>query len=247
VSQALAPARRPAPYPWDVETICPLLTLGGDPRAVSATADPAHRCAASGSLSTIDRDHQVRFCLSVGYEACDRYRTHVEQVGPVGAAWGPAAPDATFGSTRVVVESAPRTVIPSRPRRLGTAALMVIVLLGIGAAVAWAGLGGLEGLEGLLGPDASPSPSAAASPSATSEPSRTPRPSASPTAAPTPTPTPAPTPIPAATPVTYIVQSGDTLNAIAARYGTTAQAIMDANGLTSDVIHPGQVLIIPVP
>jgi LysM repeat protein len=47
--------------------------------------------------------------------------------------------------------------------------------------------------------------------------------------------------------VTYIVQSGDTLNAIAARFGTTVQAIMDANGLTSDEILIGQVLIIPVP
>jgi len=47
--------------------------------------------------------------------------------------------------------------------------------------------------------------------------------------------------------VTYIVQSGDTLNSIAARFGTTAQAIREANGLTSDLIHPGQVLIIPPP
>jgi N-acetylmuramoyl-L-alanine amidase len=47
--------------------------------------------------------------------------------------------------------------------------------------------------------------------------------------------------------VTYVVQSGDTLNAIGARYGTTAQAIMAANGLTSEIIQVGQVLIIPVP
>ncbi|MGH2462907.1 MAG: LysM peptidoglycan-binding domain-containing protein, partial [Candidatus Limnocylindria bacterium] len=161
----------------------------------------------------------------------------------VGATWGPAAPDATFGSTRLVVEAAPRTVIPSRPRRVGAAALIVLLLLGVGAAVAWVGLGGLQDL---LGPGASPSPSAMPSPSATSEPSGTATPSASPTTPASPTPTPGPTPTPAPTPVTYIVQSGDTLNAIAARFGTTAQAIMDANGLTSDLIHPGQVLIIPV-
>ena len=59
-------------------------------------------------------------------------------------------------------------------------------------------------------------------------------------------PTAAPTPTPAPTPITYIVQSGDTLNEIAARFGTTSQAIMDANGLTSDIIQVGQVLIIPV-
>lgn len=229
-----------APYPWGVETICPLLTLSGNARAVSASPDPAHRCAASGSFSSIDRDHQARFCLSGGYEGCDRYRAHVEQFGPIGPGWGPAAPDATFGSTRLVLEAAPRTVIPSRTRSLGTAILIVALLIGVGAAVAWAGLGGLETL---LGPGAAPSPSATDAPSASPEPSGTPLPSPALTAAPTPRPTPTPAP----TPVTYIVQQGDTLNVIAARYGTTAQAIMDANGLTSDVIHPGQVLIIPVP
>ena len=222
-----------------METICPLLTLGGDPRAVSAIADPVHRCAAGGSLSTIDRDHQVRFCLGGGYEGCTRYRTHVEVVGPVGPTWGPAAPDATFGSTRVVLEAAPRAIIPARSRRVGTAALIVILLIGTGAAVAWVGLRGLQGL--VSPPDASPSPSVAVSPSPSPEPSGTASPPASPTATPEPTPTPAPTP------VTYIVQSGDTLNAIAARFGTTAQAIRDANGITGDLIHPGQVLIIPVP
>lgn len=225
-----------------METICPLLTLGGNARAVSASPDPAHRCAASGSFSSIDREHQARFCLSGGYEGCDRYRAHVEQFGPIGPAWGPAAPDATFGSTRLVVEAAPRSVIPSRTRSLATAILIVVLLIGVGAAVAWAGLGGLETL---LGPGAAPSPSATAS--ATSEPSGTPQPSVAATAAPTPGPTPGPTPAPAPTPVTYIVQQGDTLNAIAAQFGTTAEAIMAANGLTSDVIHPGQVLIIPVP
>jgi LysM repeat protein len=226
-----------------VETICPLLTLGGSSRAVSASADPAHRCAASGAFSAIDREHQVRFCLSGGYEGCDRYRAHVEQLGPVGATWGLAAPDATFGSTRLVVEAAPRSVIPSRTRSLGTAVLIVALLIGIGAAVAWSALGGLESL---LGPGATSSPSPMASPGSP-EPSRTPRPSVAASPAPMPTSTPGPAPTSAPTPVTYIVQEGDTLNAIAAQYGTTAQAIMDANGLSSDVIHPGQVLIIPVP
>lgn len=228
-----------------METICPLLTLAGDPRAVSAVADPAHRCAASGSLSTIDREHQVRFCLGGGYEGCTRYQTHVEEVGPVGPTWGPAAPDATYGSTRVVLEAAPRAIIPARTRGLGTAALVVILLIGLGAAVAWFGLRGLQAL--VSQPDTSPSPSVTVSASPSPEPSETGSPLASPTATPEPTPPPAPTPTPAPTPVTYIVQQGDTLNAIATRFGTTAQAIRDANGITGDIIHPGQVLIIPVP
>jgi LysM repeat protein len=43
----------------------------------------------------------------------------------------------------------------------------------------------------------------------------------------------------------YTVQSGDTLFSIATRYGTTVQAIIYANGLASDFIYAGQVLVIP--
>lgn len=42
----------------------------------------------------------------------------------------------------------------------------------------------------------------------------------------------------------YIVKSGDTLSKIAARYGTSAAAIMSRNGLTSSTIYPGQKLTI---
>lgn len=228
-----------------METICPLLTLGGDARAVSATSDPGHRCAASGTLSAIDREHQLRFCLGGAFESCERYRTHVELIGPVGPTWGPAAPDATFSSTRMVLESAPRTVISGRSRRARTAAAGVVLLLISGVALAWVGL---DGLGSLLGPpDASSSPSASTSPAATAVPSDRGTPGASPTDVPSPAPTLAPTPAPAPTPVTYIVQAGDTLNAIAARFGTTAPAIMQANGLTSEIIQVGQVLIIPAP
>jgi hypothetical protein len=44
---------------------------------------------------------------------------------------------------------------------------------------------------------------------------------------------------------TYTVQSGDTLNEIANRFGTTVSALKDANNLTSDMIRVGQVLSIP--
>jgi LysM repeat protein len=52
--------------------------------------------------------------------------------------------------------------------------------------------------------------------------------------------------VPQATPRSYVVQEGDTLSAIAARFGTTVGAIQAANGLgQSDLINVGQVLIIP--
>lgn len=43
----------------------------------------------------------------------------------------------------------------------------------------------------------------------------------------------------------YVVQPGDTLYSIAARFGTSVQVIMNINSLTSTVIYPGQVLLIP--
>jgi uncharacterized protein YoxC len=45
---------------------------------------------------------------------------------------------------------------------------------------------------------------------------------------------------------THTVQAGDTLASIAAKYGTTAQAIVQANGLVdADHIQVGQQLVIP--
>ncbi|HON43594.1 MAG TPA: LysM peptidoglycan-binding domain-containing protein, partial [Bacillota bacterium] len=48
-----------------------------------------------------------------------------------------------------------------------------------------------------------------------------------------------------AIPATLIVQPGDTLFLIARRYGTTVQALMSANNLTSTNIYVGQRLRIP--
>jgi LysM repeat protein len=99
---------------------------------------------------------------------------------------------------------------------------------------------------------AAASPSAASSsPAATKKPAATPVPTRVPA---TPAPTPASTPARTATPtpaasgsyVSYTVKSGDTLSAIAAKYQTTVQAILDANGIrATDYLRIGQVLRIP--
>lgn len=227
-----------------VETICPLLTLAGNARVVAASPDAAHRCAAGASLAPVERAHQTRFCLGGGYETCERFRTHVAEHGPVGPTWAATAPDATFVSTRVVVESTPRVTLAAPVRRGWLWAVIAVALVLAGIAVAMMGLGGFgPGSSPSPTADSSPSPLPSVAPSPSTEPSSTVEPS--PSVVPTPTPVVTPTPAPAATPVTYIVQAGDTLNSIAARFGTTAQAIMAANGLTSDLIHPGQVLVIP--
>jgi LysM repeat protein len=46
-------------------------------------------------------------------------------------------------------------------------------------------------------------------------------------------------------PGTYTVQPGDTLSEIALRFGTTTEALMQANGLNSTIIYAGQALVIP--
>ncbi len=64
----------------------------------------------------------------------------------------------------------------------------------------------------------------------------------------TPTRTPMPLPTATSTPevTVYIVRSGDTLGMIAAQFGITVEAIMQANGLTDYMIQVGQELLIPV-
>ncbi len=58
------------------------------------------------------------------------------------------------------------------------------------------------------------------------------------------TPSPAPTPIPLTGRI-YTVAPGDTLGAIARKFGITVQALREANGLTSDALAVGQQLQIP--
>lgn len=58
----------------------------------------------------------------------------------------------------------------------------------------------------------------------------------------------APAPAPASAPVsgTYVIQSGDNMSKIAAKFGVTLQAVLTANGLTkTSIIYTGRTLVIP--
>jgi LysM repeat protein len=61
---------------------------------------------------------------------------------------------------------------------------------------------------------------------------------------------PAGTPVPTrrTTAVSYTIKSGDSLSAIAANFGITTAALMQANGITNpNLVNIGQVIIIPPP
>ncbi|HRJ45616.1 MAG TPA: LysM peptidoglycan-binding domain-containing protein, partial [Caldilineaceae bacterium] len=67
-----------------------------------------------------------------------------------------------------------------------------------------------------------------------------------PTATPAATATPGPTPTPGMTPMTYTVQPGDSLSAIAARFGVDVYYLAKVNGIWNiHIIYVGQVLVIP--
>jgi LysM repeat protein len=89
-------------------------------------------------------------------------------------------------------------------------------------------------------PGLTPTPTPTATPTVTSTPTAT--------ATRTPTSTPEVTPSPQPTPVTYIIQPGDTLEDIAARFGVDVKSLAAANGITDpNLIYFGQELIIPAP
>lgn len=52
------------------------------------------------------------------------------------------------------------------------------------------------------------------------------------------------TPAPAVTPVTYVVQPKDNLYRIAIKFNTTVERLRQLNNLKTDIIQPGQVLIV---
>ena len=94
-----------------------------------------------------------------------------------------------------------------------------------------------------LTPTASLTATASATPTSSATPSITPTETFTPSI----TPTPAPTHTPHPATLVHVVQAGETLSSIAAQYGVTVEALMDANSLTdANLVVQGQRLFVSV-
>jgi LysM repeat protein len=118
--------------------------------------------------------------------------------------------------------------------RLVVALLVIAALVALGVPRPWQRADQNE--VAAVTPAAMDTPTPTATSTRTATPTSTPTPTVTSTAAPTPT------------PVIYVVQSGDTLLAIAIKYGTSVGALLQANDLGErQMIYAGQELVVVTP
>ena len=242
-----------------MDRVCPLLGLQGDRRTAVDGVDGGHRCHAEEPPTPLDRAQQARVCLTDAHERCERFLAHVARHD--GVRPGHSSLVDGLVSTRMVVAPEPAwRGIAGQARRARSAP---VALIGAGATVL--AIGSVALATGVLEVPADPGaatvstdPSAAPTTLLSARPTPSPALSPSPTPVMTPVPTPVPTPpttpVPTAPPPppqpppqqqTYTVQQGDTLAAIAQRFGTTVAALQSANGIEDpNEIFVGQVLVI---
>lgn len=238
-----------------MQRICPFLATDDDGRTVVDGFDARHRCRAEERSYPVGRTQQLTTCLQASHAACERYLAAIQSSGP--AAWPPPATDASFVQTRLVLDVDQAVTGRGPSVAIGLPGRWVAggLLAAAGVAAVASGVAGGLGLAARPAADTSPTPvaeSTATPITPTIGPAIGGLSSAAPTSSPRPLPTATPTPTieptvsTAPQPRTYVVRSGDTLNGIAARFGTTVEALQEANGLSSsDVILVGQVLVIP--
>lgn len=162
--------------------------------------------------------------------------------GPVAPVEAPAEPTSSGRYTIVAGDT-----ISGIADRFGVSTLSVLTANGLG----WSSIiypGQTIAIPGLVGPGTPADEPEVFVPVVATAPLEEPAvaPAPAPVAAePAPAPVPDPAPAPATT--TYTIASGDTIGSIAARFGISTQALLDANGLDwSAVIFSGHTLVVPV-
>jgi hypothetical protein len=222
---------------------CPyLVSSGGSWRAANPSRD--HRCGAMDPPTPQPTDKQRMHCLSADHVECPTFRAaRAARTATLAAGSDPALVDAADRRRRPLARTAPILLEPpglvdqvvrlQLDRAPGQIALIGLMVL----AFAVVALTRLSSGGGPTGSSAGPSSAAVigtASPRPTPRTTPTPDASASSSANPSPS-----------FRTTYKVKKGDTLAAIAGRFGTTAAKIKTLNGLKSNTLKVGQVLKIP--
>lgn len=232
--------------------ICPYLAAA-DGAWRSATSDREHRCGAVAPPAPLAAEKQRRLCLTADYGTCATFEA-ARAARPVAHLRPPTLPRPLARTMPLVLDHGRMSItVPAiRTDRSNGQALLVILMALAFAAIVVAKLTGGSAPAALVDPSSSPSAAASA---AGSSPAVTVRPTAAPTkpsgsaasttgsgsAAP-------PSAGQSAAPATrtYKVKAGDTLIGIAAKFGTTPQAITKLNGITDpSSLKVGQVLKIP--
>ena len=238
----------------ELPALCPYLaTTDGTWRSANPARE--HRCVAVTPPVPLAMDKQRRLCLVAGHEGCATYQAALAARPPYALA--------ALSRGRVIARTTPVVLdqtrfdlrIPAlRSDRVSGQALLVGLLALAFVAIL---ISRPSGNGGAAIADGSEVPSASTATLATPTPRSTPRPSAVPvvTARPVTSGQPVPTTSPSSsTPsaqptlsgATYTIKRGDTLSAIAARFGTTVKVLVTLNHISDPSrIHAGQVLTLP--
>lgn len=267
-----APPARDAREASATPSICPYLRAPAGWRSVGPSRD--HRCTAVSPAARLSGDKQARLCLADGHRDCPTFVAALE--ARVARGVPPLVDRRPLARTipTVIEPARPRLglglgVNGRRIGQGGVALLMLVALVAVvlartapggagqgsapspsepAGSVAVAASTATDTASVTLVPSGSPSTAVTPPPSAaTARPTSSPAtPAPTPTARPTARPSAAPTPGPSGAYVNYTVKSGDTLSAIAVRYKSSVQAILDANGIkATDYLQIGEVLRIP--
>ena len=259
----VAPRFDGSPRTEELPQICPYLaTADGAWRSANPVRD--HRCTAVAPPVPLALEKQRRLCLVAAHEDCATYLAAEAARGERGRRTVSARPIARM--TPLILDQGRFDIrLPAfrADRPTGQAILVAVLAVAFVAILLARPTGGVgsagpppastipsvvapsepSSTAGGGGPSADP-----ATPEPTPEPTTaTEAPAATPVATSTPPPsTPAPTAAPTTSGETYRVKSGDTLVAIAARFGTTTRVLIRLNGIDDPSrLRVGQILKLP--